>query len=389
MEQIKKLLEQVSMTTKRHAEDIERLDATGGRFNMFRVCGVDHYENTHSAILAEFLNPNGSHGLRSKLLECFIETIGSDFIKKNFDCANAHVHREYDTGNGRLDILIEDNQNHAVIVENKIYAADQQEQIERYAEFAEKKYGKGNYQILYLTLFGRDASEQSGGDIDDYTTASYKEDIIKWLEQCVPIAVRHPMVRETINQYINHLKQLTHQDMDTKNREEIIDMIVGDKELMDSAHYIINIWSGCHWKTRVNVVNSVSNMLKEIAEKLKLVYEQDCEDLIENQSTFVLFRNEWQNNHCIRFWFEQKQGDDYELYIGVDQRALLSNKVRDALKIHMQDFKFKNYPSADNMEVWSIKWGNFKLWGILEKLSPVDVEEVIRAILEKLDGFKE
>src|SRR5574344_1544185 len=78
MEKIKNLLNQVSIISKKNAEI---LDATGGRFNMFRVCGVNHYENTHSAILAELLNPNGTHGLKSKLLECFIETKGED--KKN------------------------------------------------------------------------------------------------------------------------------------------------------------------------------------------------------------------------------------------------------------------------------------------------------------------
>lgn len=58
MDKIKNLLNQVSIISNKNAEI---LDATGGRFNMFRVCGVNHYEKTHSAIIAEFLNPNGTH----------------------------------------------------------------------------------------------------------------------------------------------------------------------------------------------------------------------------------------------------------------------------------------------------------------------------------------
>lgn len=56
MDRINNLLNQVSIIGKKNAEI---LDATGGRFNMFRICGVNHYENTHSAILTEFLNPKG------------------------------------------------------------------------------------------------------------------------------------------------------------------------------------------------------------------------------------------------------------------------------------------------------------------------------------------
>ena len=68
--------------------------------------------------------------------------------------------------------------------------------------------------ILYLTPDGRYASDDSGRGVD-YRCISYKKTIIEWLGQCVGIAVHRPLVRETINQYINYLKQLTGQDMST------------------------------------------------------------------------------------------------------------------------------------------------------------------------------
>jgi len=61
MNTLQNLLNQVTTITKKNAE---LLDATGGRFNLFRIFGVDHYENTHSAIIAELLNPKGTHGLK-------------------------------------------------------------------------------------------------------------------------------------------------------------------------------------------------------------------------------------------------------------------------------------------------------------------------------------
>jgi hypothetical protein len=89
MENIRKTLSEIEVIRVRN-EAI--LDATGGRFNMFRVVGVNHYENTHSGIIAEFLNPNGSHGLKDKFLREFInQTIPKDF---SFDCNKALVNTD-------------------------------------------------------------------------------------------------------------------------------------------------------------------------------------------------------------------------------------------------------------------------------------------------------
>ena len=110
---IQGLLNQVATINKKNAEI---LDATGGRFNIFRICGVNHYENTHSSILAELLNPQGSHSLKKQFLDAFLETIGKSFTLKDFDTTNATVHTEYVTDNGRIDILIKDHKKNAIMI---------------------------------------------------------------------------------------------------------------------------------------------------------------------------------------------------------------------------------------------------------------------------------
>lgn len=219
-EKIHFLLNQVDTITKKNEEF---LDATGSRFNMFRVCGVNHYENTHSAILAEFLNPNGTHGVKEEFLKCFLLRCCDEFT---FDGKDMTVRTEFtfDKGRGRIDILIEDKRRHAIIIENKVYAKDGWKQLQRYDEFAKKTYGKGNYKILYLTLWGDSAEEYSGQQVD-YKRISYKDDIIKWLEDCVRFAVHLPTIRETLFQYINHLKSLTGQAMSKKYQDEIVELL--------------------------------------------------------------------------------------------------------------------------------------------------------------------
>lgn len=48
----------------------------GDFFNVFSILGMERKEvETHSAFLAELLNPNGNHGLGNKFLTTFIDTI--------------------------------------------------------------------------------------------------------------------------------------------------------------------------------------------------------------------------------------------------------------------------------------------------------------------------
>ncbi|MDR0734040.1 MAG: PD-(D/E)XK nuclease family protein [Dysgonamonadaceae bacterium] len=296
MDNIRNLLNQIAIISKKNAEI---LDAFGGRFNMFKICGVNHYENTHSAILAEFLNPNGTHGLKSKLLKCFVEMFCNDDIKQNFKIEKANVFTEYSVNEGRIDILIKDNENHAIIIENKIYAADQWEQLKRYKIFASKEYGESKYQIFYLTLGGNEATKQSSEGVD-YKSISYQTNIITWLEKCVCIGVHFPMVRETINQYINHLKSLTNQDMSTKNIEEIVDVLSKNIEstfiIADNLTYLKNY-----------LINKIFlPQLSEICKELGLSNVSEEYDRVnESLSDFQIMNPKWKT-FKIGFEFETR-----------------------------------------------------------------------------------
>lgn len=295
MERIKSLLTQVAIVRKKNTEI---LDASGSRFNMFSVCGVNHYENTHSAIIAEFLSPTGTHGLKSKFLESFIQLLGDDFTVENFNYEKSKVRTEHPTEEGRIDIFIEDNQNKAIIVENKIYAGDQPEQLKRYNRYAERY--KNGYQIIYLTLWGNDASEQSGEGVS-YLPISYERHIINWLEKCVAISSRFPIVRETIIQYINHLKQLTNQDMDTKNKEEIT-QILSKVENLKAAQTIYQNY----YATFEYLVNKYfSPRMQEFASQKGLEYRYEkCED---SYIRFYLTNPNWEGKCWIGFTFESNR----------------------------------------------------------------------------------
>ena len=263
---------------------------------MFSVCGVNHYENTHSAILVEFLNANGTHGLHAKLLQSFINILGERFTIDDFNSEESRIYREFATEEGRLDIIIIDNKGKAIIIENKVYANDQPEQLKRYDTYA-KKHHKAGYQILYLTLNGVDASHQSSDGVT-YLSISYKSEIIQWLEHSVAIAARFPIVRETIIQYINHLKLLTNQDMDTKNKEEITTLL-SDIENLKIAKTIYENYPASFDHI---VRKFFSPKMKEFAEKNGLEYH--CEKSDEASINFHLTKPSWDGKYWIGFKYD-------------------------------------------------------------------------------------
>jgi len=97
-------------------------------FNVFDY--IDPNENGLSDIIAELLNPNGSHGQGDIFLKGFLEIIVE---QKGYSTQNANLYR-------RIDITIEfDSGKSAIGIENKPWAGEQEDQIKDYKEHLSKK----------------------------------------------------------------------------------------------------------------------------------------------------------------------------------------------------------------------------------------------------------
>lgn len=277
-EKTKHLLNQVGGLLKSYDKIAK---ATGENFNIFTVMGMESNEvKTHSAIIGELLNPKGSHGLEDKPLRLFIKLIVEPLYKNNdevfankfsfnFENTRSYVEdfagkiNEEVTEGGRIDIVIKDNKNKVFLIENKIYAGEQKNQLIRYKNLYP------NAPILFLTLYGKDAeSAQELEKNKDYFTISYELDIILWLEECVKEAVKYPMLREVICQYINLIKKLTHQTINQELKKEIMDLIKNNfleaLEIKNNYDKAKNEVISEFWK---ELENSVQSDLKKLLTK--------------------------------------------------------------------------------------------------------------------------
>lgn len=221
--QFKSLLDQASALSKRYKHISE---LTGENFNIFRILKLESAEvKTHSAFIAELLNPQGSHGQKDAFLRLFIKLFC--FKGSNIDASNCIVEIEKHVGykntegteGGRIDIVITDQKSkNQIIIENKIYAGDQFGQLLRYSQYAP------NADIIYLTLDGKEPDQSSTQTLtkdQHFKCFSYKSDIVNWLGECRKEVAVYPVVRESLTQYINLIKYLTNQTINQMMETEL------------------------------------------------------------------------------------------------------------------------------------------------------------------------
>lgn len=240
-DQLISLLREVDRTRLEH-ELAARL--TGENFNVFNILRLSASEvRTHSAFIAELLDPRGSHGQGSIYLKLFLVRMKIEVGRFNPEKARVIVEHpigpvdlEYATG-GRIDLLLEDEEKHRIVIENKIYATDQEYQLLRYYHAFPKAL------IYYLTLDGGGPSQTSLGRVDfPWKSISYKEDLLGWLEDCHKASVSLPVIRETIFQYENLIKKLTNQATGDKVKDKVIELITEHPDLVDAVALMGEAW---------------------------------------------------------------------------------------------------------------------------------------------------
>ena len=285
------------------------LDATGGRFNIFKILGVNQYETIHSKIIASFLNPKGTHGMKSRFLELFIHECELDSF--GFNCENAKVITEAaaptQDKDGRIDILIKSNSK-MIIIENKLLAKDQPTQLKRYDEWA--KENSFEYKILYLTKDEHEASEQSGDGVE-YKTISYPREITNWIEKCCLESAKYPLVRETLVQYKNLIEHYTGGSMTQQAINEIVELLAKDENIQ-IAQLITKNYIKAKKLKATEIFNEIENIVRDVFSDK---YEKDIKGTIGDGDFYVRYKIEQIPDVHVSFLFGESKTERTNLDI--------------------------------------------------------------------------
>lgn len=243
--QLQSLLNQISVIIDKERLLKQRKYDSGETFNVFEVLRLQRDEvRLHSSFIAALLDPKGPHGLKTKLLESFLQVMKADDILHDLD--TVHVEREMFIGKitksgeegGRMDIVLMDKHKNAIVIENKIDARDQPKQLLRYDNYCNKHFKK--YRIYYLTKWGVDPSVESCGGKDfDCWTASYSEDILSWLDDCIMISEMIRPVNETIKQYRTNLVEILN-IMSENSEKELLYIATKDENIESTLAILEN-----------------------------------------------------------------------------------------------------------------------------------------------------
>jgi hypothetical protein len=378
LNQFHSLLDQISMINVRYKRINE---LTGENFNVFRILKLESHEvRMHSAFLAELLNPNGSHGQRDSFLKLFVEMF---CYKQNaLDTASCTVEIEKHTGflnlerteGGRIDILVTDKNQNQIIVENKIYAGDQPNQVLRYYKYSNKA------DLIYLSLYGKEPEEYSKRDLkidEHYKCYSYSNHVIEWLEACRKEVTIQPIIRESLSQYINLIKHLTNQTQNDNMRDEIALLL--SKNLESSFIIAENIDNACNV-----VLERFYDDLRTIADDLNLLYDYNI-DFEINYRGFWFWRKDWQRvSITFQFWAYDK-----DLVYGftakpnpskADNPMELDLEFKNQLKSLIPNTNKENgwWPLYLRMENPYTNWSKYEAWKAIQDGS------MARIVKEKL-----
>ncbi|MBP6128264.1 PD-(D/E)XK nuclease family protein [Flavobacterium sp.] len=388
MEKLKSLLQSVAIIQKKYDDLAEY---SGEHYNIFDILGVRSNELSHSSILTNLLDPKGKHGQKDVFLKLFLEQINSRFKEtvhtyhdylKNFVTQNATANKEIYVGGvnfdlaegGRVDIVITSaNQN--IIIENKIYAGDQEQQLLRYNNHFK------NQPIIYLTLDGSEPSESSKGNLvlnKDFICCSYKTDIKEWLEKCIKKMTNKPFIRETLNQYLILIKELTNQSNNNKMSEDISKLIVNNIENFGAFITILE----AEELVKKEIILVLKKQLLEINLDLKLIEESYT--LSNKQYSGFELTNEKLKSKNLKIRFEFMSKNYSELHYGFQ----IINKK----ELNNFDELKKNYKAiigeVASSNIWPAysKYHEYRDWSKNTRKVYGDVlnGEMIKSIIEKL-----
>jgi hypothetical protein len=193
-------------------------------FNVFRALGHAYREvSTHSAMLAHLLDPAGSHGHGALFLQDFLNIVqaAAEQQQKSFQLPPVgdrvylwRCRREFPLRDdlGQADVLIR-GPGLLLIIENKIFASDQEAQLQRYWRYAQTEAAAEFLLpvIIYLTLDGHPPTEQSVGEspgLDErLVLLSYHDEIYQFIERHAR-ALKAVSVAEVLRQYAELVRNL-------------------------------------------------------------------------------------------------------------------------------------------------------------------------------------
>ena len=290
-------------------------------------------ENANSRILRGLLQYSceGQYPILQSFIE-LLQTIANCSID-----ISIHDPKLTNEQDHRIDLLIKEKKSYAIVVENKIWGApDQENQIENYIDYViDCGIPKRRIFVVYLTSDGNkkvsdisltDKAKKhlgySGKCNGRFICVNFKDDIMPWLDSLVKLeeTQNEPLLSSSIILYLDYLKEIfdaRKEDIEIENelKKQLMDklQINSLKELLETKEDVIKLQDIISKVTSEKIESICKQKICKVLEK-KGYHIRAC-DFQYDRFSLEIDIPEWKK--C--WWILESYTNTKELYSGINR----------------------------------------------------------------------
>lgn len=294
----------------------------------------------------------------------------------------------------RIDLLIKEKSKYAIVVENKIWGADDQDtQIERYVDYVLNcGIPQNRIYVVYLTADGskiigdnsltdpvKEKLGMSTYKNGRFVCINFKDDILPWLQEIIQsdIAKSEPLLCSALTQYVDYLKGI----FGLRNEDEIIEkqleIVAMEKLQINSIGELLKAWGDVD-KLQNTICNAANKRIESLCiSKICNALEKKGYTIKASEFKYDRFDleieiPEWKKS----WWCIENQNSDLFWGIWEDLDKKVAQKYKSMLSDVYENIKESEYIAWD----WMYKELNDDFWIELEKHSAKFVNIVVAEI---------
>ena len=356
-------------------------------FNVLSLLRPD--ELRLSAVLAELLNPKGSHSQGRIFWDLFVQHFSIPIWASQAREFNVGIevdtHRLVGAEQRRIDILIElDGGRFGVAIENKPWAAYQRRQVSDYLSHLSSCHPDGHL-LIYLSGTERTPDPSSISDVErvaaidrgSFRMASFDK-LLPWLSACRN-ECEAPTVASFITEFENYIRAEFLGVRDMIERNAVVDAAMRSRESVEAALEIILAGAEIQEQLLRNLVTQLQAKVVNGGRSWRLTADQKCSDAYKG---FAFQFNE-ADRYTIRFQFEQRGYRGFFVGVSKGKADLDLEEVRSSLN---QEFNCKN--GKENHWVWWAQLVTMTDWSLStepwQRIVSGELAEEIFSLTEKI-----
>jgi hypothetical protein len=210
------------------------------RFNLFASGFIDPDENKITDILADLLDPKGSHGQGALFCSSFLEAVGFDrALKSSID--GARVRTQHPTSRGRFIDLTVRLGKHILGLENKIDAGERNNQVADYIQYLATEHKADDWFFVFLTTDGHRPSTPTKDEWEAHASLpdrrvralSYAE-MSRWVTSCIP-KCKSDRVRALLQDLASWTTDIQETKVEHMNKKVVMDFVLRNREHIGAA----------------------------------------------------------------------------------------------------------------------------------------------------------